>query len=34
MSIRDKVFDVMLYFIRHEDEEVMHKVLAGLGQLN
>ncbi|KAI0209445.1 Nipped-B-like protein [Lamellibrachia satsuma] len=31
VSIRDKVFDVMLYFIRHEDEEVKHKALAGLG---
>jgi hypothetical protein len=34
VSIRDKVFDVMLYFIRHEDEEVKHKALAGLGQFN
>ncbi|KAK2173697.1 hypothetical protein NP493_856g01005 [Ridgeia piscesae] len=31
VSIRDEVFDVMLYFIRHEDEEVKHKALAGLG---
>jgi hypothetical protein len=25
---------VMLYFIRHEDEEVKHKALAGLGQFS
>ena len=34
VSIRDKVFDVMLYFIRHEDEEVKHKALPGLSQFN
>ena len=34
MSIRDKVFDAMLYFTRHEDEEVKLKALAGLGQFN
>ena len=31
MSVKDKVFEVLLYFITHEDEEVQLKALAGLG---
>ncbi|KAL5016356.1 hypothetical protein ScPMuIL_005945 [Solemya velum] len=30
-SVRDKVFDVLYYFIHHEDEEVQHKALTGMG---
>ncbi|KAL3869511.1 hypothetical protein ACJMK2_042182, partial [Sinanodonta woodiana] len=31
MCVRDRVFDVMLYFLNHEDEEVRYKALSGLG---
>jgi hypothetical protein len=32
VSVKDKVFEVLLYFITHEDEEVQLKALAGLGK--
>ena len=30
--MRQKVFDVLYYFIHHEEEEVQHKALTALGQ--
>ena len=33
VSVKDKVFEVLLYFITHEDEDVQVKALAGLGKL-
>uniref|UniRef100_T1JC53 Nipped-B protein n=1 Tax=Strigamia maritima TaxID=126957 RepID=T1JC53_STRMM len=29
--IREKVYEVMMYFMKHADEEVQHKALTGLG---
>ena len=31
-SVKDKVFDVLMYFIDHESEEVRHKALCGIGR--
>ncbi|ELU12686.1 hypothetical protein CAPTEDRAFT_160616 [Capitella teleta] len=33
VSIRDKVFDTMLYFVFTDDDEVKHKALTGVGFL-
>jgi len=30
-SVKDKVFDVLVYFVSHEDEDVRCKALTGLG---
>lgn len=32
VCVRQKVFDVLYYFIHHEEEEVQHKALTALGQ--
>lgn len=32
VSIKDRVFDVLSYFIAHEDEDVRIKALTGLGK--
>jgi ubiquitin C-terminal hydrolase len=34
VSIRDKVFEIMLFFLEHADEEVQLKALTGLGNLS
>ncbi|XP_074642892.1 nipped-B-like protein A isoform X2 [Tubulanus polymorphus] len=31
ISIRDRVFEVLMHFTEHEDEDIRHKALSGLG---
>ncbi|XP_013407379.1 nipped-B-like protein B isoform X1 [Lingula anatina] len=31
--VKDRVFDVLMYFISHEDEDVKHKALTGVGYM-
>jgi cohesin loading factor subunit SCC2 len=30
--IKDRVFQVLMYFVSHEEEEVRHKALSGIGK--
>lgn len=32
VSIKEKVFDLLYYFVFHEDLDVQEKALTGLGQ--
>jgi hypothetical protein len=32
VSIRDRVFETMLFFLEHADEEVQLKAMTGLGE--
>jgi hypothetical protein len=29
--VKDRVFELMMYFLRHEEEEVKNNALTGLG---
>ena len=31
-SVKDEVFDVLIYFIDHDSEDVRHKALCGIGR--
>ena len=32
VTIKDRVFDVLMYFVSHEEEDVRHKALSGIGK--